>query len=101
MRFISALLRMLSGFAIMGFAGWIYLMHEAELAADKPIAIAFSSTGEVHVFAPQTIIYGLGAIAVFGLLLVLAGLITLMRKAPAAAATTEQKPPSPAPPSAT
>jgi hypothetical protein len=78
MRYISGLLRILLGLGVAGFAAYIYLLHQGELAGDKPVQV--SLVGQDVEAEPQAIIIGIGAAALIGLLLALAGIITLLRK---------------------
>ena len=87
MRYISGLLRILLGLGVAGFAAYIYLLHQGELAGDKPVQV--SLVGQEIEAEPQAIIIGIGAAALIGLLLALAGIITLVRK-PAAASPAGQ-----------
>jgi hypothetical protein len=83
MRLISGLLRILLGLGVMGFAGYIYLINQGELSGDDPVMV--SILGHEIGAEPQAIIIGIGAAGFIGLLLFMAGIITLLRK-PAAPA---------------
>jgi hypothetical protein len=98
MRLISGLLRILLGLGVVGFAGYVYLLHQSELSGDKPIHV--SLVGQEIDAEPQAIIVGIGVAGFIGLLLFLAGIVTLLRKpaAPApAGASTDGTPPAASP----
>ncbi len=95
MRIISGLLRILLGLGVAGFAASIYLVHQGELAGDKPVTV--SLVGQEIDAEPQAIIIGIAAAALIGLLLAVAGIVTLVRRSPApatAGSTTEEKSPA-------
>jgi multisubunit Na+/H+ antiporter MnhC subunit len=98
MRIFSGLLRILLGLGVMGFALYIYLLHQGELSGDKPTPV--SLLGQEIVAEPQEIIIGIAAAGFIGLLLFLAGIVTLLRKpvAPAPAGPTTDGTPPPAAP---
>jgi hypothetical protein len=83
MRYISGLLRILLGLGVAGFAAYIYLLHQGELSGEKPVLV--SLVGQEIEAEPQAIIIGIGAAALIGLLLALAGIITMLRKPPSPA----------------
>jgi hypothetical protein len=97
MHYISGLLRILLGLGVAGFAAYIYLLHQGELAGDKPVQV--SLVGQEIEAEPQAIIVGIGAAALIGLLLALAGIVTLLSKpaAPAPAGPADEAPPAPSP----
>jgi multisubunit Na+/H+ antiporter MnhC subunit len=98
MRYISGLMRILLGLGVAGFAAYIYLIHQGELSGDKPVMV--SLVGKEIDAEPQAIIIGIAAAGFIGLLLFLAGIVTLLRR-PAAPApadpATEGAPPAASP----
>lgn len=98
MRIMSGLLRILLGLGVAGFALYIYLLHQVELSGDKPVQV--SLVGQEIEAEPQAIIIGIGAAGFIGLLLFLAGIVTLLRKPaapPPAGPSTDGTPPAASP----
>ena len=100
MHVIFGLLRIVLGLGVMGFAGYIFLMHYGGLSGPH---IIVSSTGQEFDIGqktdalPQAIVIGIGAAGLFGLLLFSAGILTLLRKPKAqapASPTTDWSPPA-------
>lgn len=96
MRYISGLLRIVLGLGVMAFAGYIYLVHHGELSGDKLTTV--SLLGQEIVAEPEAILIGIGAAGLIGLVMSLAGIVTLLRKpaapAPAGVTTDGTSPPA-------
>src|SRR5271154_4207103 len=93
MRVISGLLRILLGFGIMGFAGYVYLMRYDGLSSGQHVIVSYTGQaidiGHANGAEAQTVIIGIAAAGLIGLLLFSAGIVTLLRK-PAAPTPTGQ-----------
>jgi hypothetical protein len=78
MRVISGLIRIITGLAIMGMAGYIYLANQQALEGTREVTVVIA--GQEVTAMPQTIIIGLIAAAAVGGLIELLGIFTLVRK---------------------
>jgi hypothetical protein len=78
MRIISGLIRIITGLAIMGFAGFIYFTNQEQLSGSKETTV--SIFGQSITTTPENIIIGLGVAGVIGLLIEMLGVWTLVRK---------------------
>lgn len=91
MKYLSGIIRIILGCVVIGVAGYVYLANGSQMSADKPVAIEVlgqrieTTTGNVAV--------GIVACGAVGLLIIVFGIATMLRKTPAQAAT---KPPDPA-----
>ena len=75
MRIISGLIRMITGLAIMGMAGYVYMMNQEALEGTKEVTVMI--LGQELVATPQHIIIGLITAAAIGGLIELLGILTL------------------------
>jgi hypothetical protein len=78
MRIISGLIRMITGLAIMGMAGYVFMMNQEALEGTKEVTVVI--LGQDLVATPQHIIIGLITAAAIGGLIELLGILTLVRK---------------------
>lgn len=77
MRYVSAILRILCGVAILAVAGYVYLiMPERSGSGDQPMELF----GHQLNATPEMVTLIIGAFALIGLLLVVFGLVTIVRK---------------------
>jgi hypothetical protein len=99
MRFVSGILRLLCGTAIVVVAAFVYLVNQDAIIGDHPGQIAlFGTPIEAD---PRSILIGIAAAAVIGLLLALFGVWTIVHKpAPTAIPPRSPSDPSDGPPSA-
>jgi hypothetical protein len=84
MHIISGLLRIMLGLAIMGFAGYVFLMRYDGLSTGQHIIVSYTGQaieiGHQDAAEAPSILFGTGASGFIGLLLFSAGIVTLMRK---------------------
>ncbi len=74
---ISAILRLIVGLGLLGFAAFFYKTNRAALLSDSQTVMLF---GQDLGLSGQTVLIGLGAFALLGLLLAIFGLVGLMWK---------------------
>ncbi len=78
MRIISGLIRIITGLAVMGMAGFIYISNQEQLSGTKEVTV--SIMGHEMTALPNHIIIGLCFAGAAGLVIELLGVWTLIRK---------------------
>jgi hypothetical protein len=76
MNILSAILRLLSGLALIIASYATYRRVKGQINASDPILIAGITIGA----SPREVLWGLGFVALIGFLLIILGAVTLLKK---------------------